>query len=255
MELYRSNCSGVFLRGDIYYADLDQGTASGSEQKGSRPVIIIQNDIGNRYSSTVIVAIITSQEKKPLPTHVEIYAPSILKYKSTICLEQIKTIDKSRLTKYLGSVDGDVIARLDKAISASVGLDVSDDKAEAEPSAVRRDTIYDGVKTNWLEMARQQMSFFGNIGQYIINLKLDIAEIDNAIDEIMNTIENDIRNAAEGYKVYRSLREHRIRRRAISDELKQLEAFLTGFDCTEMLNAYEGSVSRMQCIVDDKKAV
>ncbi|MBP1543465.1 MAG: type II toxin-antitoxin system PemK/MazF family toxin, partial [Oscillospiraceae bacterium] len=57
MELYRPNCSGVFLRGDIYYADLDQGTASGSEQKGSRPVIIIQNDIGNRYSPTVIVAI------------------------------------------------------------------------------------------------------------------------------------------------------------------------------------------------------
>lgn len=106
-------------RGDIYYADLGDCSANiGSEQAGHRPVIIIQNDVGNHYSTTVIVAIITSKHKKKMPTHVDIGAP--LYRPSTICTEQLRTIDKSRLDKYIGTADRSTLAEVDAALIRSV---------------------------------------------------------------------------------------------------------------------------------------
>lgn len=86
-------------RGDIFYADLNPYI--GSEQGGVRPILIVQNDIGNKYSSTIIAAVITSQTKTKLPTHVKIKGYGLNK-DSTICLEQIRTIDKCRLREYVG---------------------------------------------------------------------------------------------------------------------------------------------------------
>ena len=92
-------------RGDIYYADLSP--VVGSEQGGIRPVLIVQNDIGNRYSPTVIAAAITSQrEKAKLPTHIEVCGESCgLAKNSVVLLEQIRTIDKRRLKEHMGTLD------------------------------------------------------------------------------------------------------------------------------------------------------
>ncbi|MFD2639754.1 MULTISPECIES: type II toxin-antitoxin system PemK/MazF family toxin [Piscibacillus] len=109
-------------RGDVYYADLTP--VVGSEQGGVRPVLIIQNNIGNRFSPTVIVAAITAQiQKAKLPTHVEIDSK---KYKferdSVVLLEQIRTIDKQRLTDKITSLDEHLMKQVDEALQISLGL-------------------------------------------------------------------------------------------------------------------------------------
>lgn len=110
-------------RGDIYYADLSP--VVGSEQGGIRPVLIIQNDVGNRHSPTVIAAAITSQiNKARLPTHIELGARSFgLSKDSVILLEQIRTIDKKRLKERMGRLDDRLMQRVDDAIAVSFGLD------------------------------------------------------------------------------------------------------------------------------------
>lgn len=109
-------------RGDIYYADLSP--VVGSEQGGVRPVLIVQNDVGNRYSPTVIAAAITSQkEKAKLPTHIELDSKHCgLTKDSVVLLEQIRTIDKRRLREKMGSIDSDSMSQVNKALSISFGL-------------------------------------------------------------------------------------------------------------------------------------
>ena len=111
------------LRGDIFYADLSP--VIGSEQGGVRPVLIIQNDVGNKYSPTVICAAITSQiNKAKLPTHIEIdSAQSTLVKDSVILLEQIRTIDKKRLREKICRLDKGLMRRVDRSIMVSLGLD------------------------------------------------------------------------------------------------------------------------------------
>ena len=108
-------------RGDIYRADLDP--VIGSEQGGVRPVLIIQNDTGNLHSPTVIVAAITGRRKKPhMPVHVPISAKeSGLPSDSTVLTEQVRTLEKSRLTKYLGHLPEEAMARIDAALARSIG--------------------------------------------------------------------------------------------------------------------------------------
>ena len=109
-------------RGDIYYADLSP--VVGSEQGGLRPVLIVQNDVGNKYSPTVIAAAITSQQtKNKLPTHIKINASGCgLAKDSIVLLEQIRTIDKQRLKEKMGTIDPSAMNRVDKALSVSFGL-------------------------------------------------------------------------------------------------------------------------------------
>ena len=109
-------------RGDIYYADLSP--VIGSEQVGLRPVLIIQNDVGNRYSPTVIAAAITSRMGKTrLPTHIDIYADKAgLAKDSVILLEQIRTLDKQRLKEKMGHLDDGVMNEVNNAIAVSFGL-------------------------------------------------------------------------------------------------------------------------------------
>lgn len=112
----------IIKRGDIFYADLSP--VIGSEQGGVRPVLIVQNDVGNKYSPTVIAAAITSQiNKAKLPTHIEISAQEYgLLKDSVILLEQIRTIDKKRLREKVGRLDDDLMARVNEALSVSFGL-------------------------------------------------------------------------------------------------------------------------------------
>ena len=109
-------------RGEIYYADLSP--VIGSEQGGIRPVLIVQNDMGNKYSPTVIAAAITSQcDKAKLPTHIEIDAKQCgLAKNSVVLLEQVRTIDKKRLKEKTGELDPARMMCVDTAISVSLGL-------------------------------------------------------------------------------------------------------------------------------------
>lgn len=114
-------------RGDVFYADLSP--VVGSEQGGIRPVLILQNDIGNQFSPTTIVAAITSRiSKAKLPTHVEMPArPGGLERDSVILLEQIRTIDKSRLREKVTSLDRETMEKVNRAVEISLGLvDIGD---------------------------------------------------------------------------------------------------------------------------------
>ena len=109
-------------RGDLYYAELDP--IVGSEQAGTRPVLVVSNDIGNQYSPVIVIVPITSRRigKKQLPTHVEVRIPELLKNDSTALTEQIRTIDKLRLKEYIGSLPDCLMTAVDQALAISIGI-------------------------------------------------------------------------------------------------------------------------------------
>lgn len=118
--LMEANIMEQIKRGEIYYANLCP--VVGSEQGGDRPVIILQNNKGNKHSSTTIVAAITGELDKPkLPTHV-VFKADCMRKESMVLLEQIRTIDKSRLGRFVGTMDDKTMKRVDKAILISFGL-------------------------------------------------------------------------------------------------------------------------------------
>lgn len=112
----------MIKRGDLYYADLSP--VVGSEQGGIRPVLIVQNDVGNKYSPTIIAAAVTSQiNKAKLPTHIEISAEDYgLQKDSVILLEQIRTIDKRRLKERIGALDNNVMQKVETGLKISLGF-------------------------------------------------------------------------------------------------------------------------------------
>ena len=112
----------IVKRGDIFYADLSP--VVGSEQGGIRPVLVVQNDVGNKYSPTIIVAAVTSRiNKAKLPTHVEIDAVNNgLTKDSVVLLEQLRTIDKRRLKERIGTLAQELIPNVDEALSVSLGI-------------------------------------------------------------------------------------------------------------------------------------
>ncbi len=109
----------VIKRGDIFYADLNP--VIGSEQGGVRPVLIVQNDVGNRHSPTVIVVPISSAEKSKLPVYIKIRGSGLPK-DSTILAEQIRTLDRCRIGRYVGSLDSEIMRNIDKIIKISLGV-------------------------------------------------------------------------------------------------------------------------------------
>ncbi len=125
----------MIRRGDIYYADLSP--VVGSEQGGIRPVLIVQNDVGNRFSPTVIAAAITSQKDKArLPTHIQLNSTgSGLARDSIVLLEQIRTLDKKRLKEHMGRLDEHSMARVDEALQISFGLGDRNKNGERESRA------------------------------------------------------------------------------------------------------------------------
>lgn len=120
---FRSVNNVIVKRGDLFYADLSP--VVGSEQGGIRPVLVVQNDVGNKYSPTVIAAAVTSQiNKAKMPTHIEISAETYgLVKDSVILMEQIRTIDKKRLKEKIGHADEELMQRVNKALSVSFALE------------------------------------------------------------------------------------------------------------------------------------
>ena len=110
----------VYRRGDLYLADLSPVT--GSEQGGVRPVLVIQNNIGNFYAPTLIVAMITTKKKALQPTHYLLRNNPALSRSSVVLLEQLRTIDKHRIERYLGKIDQTEMQKIDSALLASLGL-------------------------------------------------------------------------------------------------------------------------------------
>lgn len=122
-------------KGDIYYASLNP--VVGSEQKGERPVVVLQNDCGNKYSPTVIVAPLTKIIKKEkLPTHILIHSNEFLRYDSLILLEQIRVIDKSRIFAYLGKLSESQIQKMDMALINVFEIDIR--RIESEDNDVKK---------------------------------------------------------------------------------------------------------------------
>lgn len=111
----------MIARGDIFFADLDP--IIGSEQGGVRPVVVIQNDTGNKFSPTVIVAAVTSSSKKSMPTHIKLEGTEGLTPKSIVLLEQIRTIDKSRLLYKIASLGAGKLREIDEALKISIGTE------------------------------------------------------------------------------------------------------------------------------------
>lgn len=127
-------------RGDIFYADLSP--VVGSEQAGVRPIVVIQNDVGNRYSPTIIGIAITSKEKIKMPTHLEIDGTKYgLEKDSVILAEQIRTLDKSRLKEKVGRLDKETLEKLKKVVEISFGLRGEVDFDEYIKSFVANRTI------------------------------------------------------------------------------------------------------------------
>lgn len=111
----------IVKRGEVWYADMSP--VIGSEQGGIRPVLIVQNDVGNKYSPTTIAVPLTSRlAKKPLPTHV-IFTTTCLRAESVALCEQVRTLDKMRMKKLMGVLDEDTMQQVDKALVISLGLD------------------------------------------------------------------------------------------------------------------------------------
>lgn len=111
----------LIKRGDVFYADLDP--IIGSEQGGIRPVLVVQNNVGNKYSPTVVVLPISSAN---MPTHIHICGSKMLPKDSIVLAEQIRTIDRNRLLRYVGSVGLEVMEKVDRAVKISIGVKVND---------------------------------------------------------------------------------------------------------------------------------
>lgn len=128
-------------RGDIFYADLNP--VVGSEQGGFRPVLIIQNNVGNEYSPTVIAAAITSKPKTKLPTHVPLKNQEGLEKNSVVLLEQVRTLDKKRLGNYIGNIDRCQMLKIDGALRTSTGMKKMDKPIEMCLCPVCANIFYD----------------------------------------------------------------------------------------------------------------
>lgn len=114
----------IIKRGDVFFADLDP--VVGSEQGGIRPVLVVQNNIGNRYSPTLVVLPLSTAKKNYLPTHIHIYGSKSLPKDSIVLAEQIRTIDRYRLREYVGSIDKEIMDKINRAMKISIGVDFDD---------------------------------------------------------------------------------------------------------------------------------
>ena len=114
----------IIKRGDIFYADLDP--VVGSEQGGIRPVLVVQNNIGNRHSPTLVVLPLSTAKKNYLPTHIHICGSKSLPRDSIVLAEQIRTIDRYRLREYVGSLDKETMDEINRAMKISIGVDFDD---------------------------------------------------------------------------------------------------------------------------------
>lgn len=177
-------------RGEVYYASL--GPTIGSEQGGTRPVVIIQNDVGNKHSPTVIVAPLTTRDKKAyLPTHIHVGTSKGMPEDSMILLEQLRTIDKQRIKNFVCQLSGEVLEQLNKALVISLGLKKNQEERKG------------GAELNELQVFNSEE--FGNVRTVMIDgepwlISKDVASVlgyQNARDAVMKHVEDEDKGLAE----------------------------------------------------------
>lgn len=241
-------CVRSIKRGDIYYADFGSvEDAVGREMAKKRPVLIIQNNLGNKKSTTTICLCLSTKCKIGLPYHVHLNDLNIVNRESDICAEQIKTIDQCRLEQYLGNVGSAVMEQVDKALVISLGIRNIDAICEEniEVEAVSEEpqeslTIFQHMGN--------ELRFWQDIEIKISLIKADIKRLNNEIDSILNYIEETYYNAAQGYKVYKVLRNKQINRKILIKEAICLEALMENMDIQMLVKGFQESMK----IADEK---
>lgn len=183
-------------RGDLYYANLEDKEAIGSEQTGIRPVVILQNNWGNFYSPTVIIAPITSKQKAKLPTHILLKkSKDRLEKDSIILAEQIKTIDKERLKCYTGKLNIEEIKKLDNALIIALGIDISETKRIYNNNDVNRIVdnkelykVAKGKEEKTEFITRRQIASYGVIAKEYLKHTGNLEITNNLFGEYMLTL-------------------------------------------------------------------
>ena len=234
-------CVRSVKRGDVYYADFGSvEDAVGHELAKKRPVLIIQNNLGNKKSTTTICLCLSTKCKYGLPYHVHFNDLSIVSRESDICAEQIKTIDQCRLEQYLGNVGSAVMEEVDRALLISLGIKGTDlsvvEVEESEMTSEPQETL------DIFQSMGQQLRFWQDIEVKVSLIKNEIGRLDEEINSILNYIEETTYNVAQGYKVYKVLRDKQVERKALVKEVACLESILTHVDTEQLVKAFQDSI-------------
>lgn len=234
-------CVRSVKRGDVYYADFGSvEDAVGHELAKKRQVLIIQNNLGNKKSTTTICLCLSTKCKYGLPYHVHFNDLSIVSRESDICAEQIKTIDQCRLEQYLGNVGSAVMEEVDRALLISLGIKGTDlsvvEVEESEMTSEPQETL------DIFQSMGQQLRFWQDIEVKVSLIKNEIGRLDEEINSILNYIEETTYNAAQGYKVYKVLRDKQVERKALMKEVACLESILTNVDTEQLVKAFQDSI-------------
>lgn len=238
---YPTGIHGI-RRGDIYYVDFGKiEDVVGREAAKKRPVLIVQNNLGNKVSDTVICLCLTSRCKGSTPYHVYYRDTNILKVPSDICAEQIQTIDKCRLMEYCGNVGERVMQAVDHALAHSLGMKHSDD-GSLELEEVETPEIVQEEPVSAYRFLQEQVIFWNNINIKLTAMKSDVSQLEEEIESVLNFIEGTTYNVAQGYRVYKLLRDKRAERKKILKEVICMEALLEQLDSKEMMGAFQTSL-------------
>lgn len=241
-------CVRSVKRGDVYYADFGSvEDAVGHELAKKRPVLIIQNNLGNKKSTTTICLCLSTKCKYGLPYHVHFSDLNIVNRESDICAEQIKTIDQCRLEQFLGNVGSAVMEQVDKALVISLGIksaELSENVSveENEVSEKQQETI------SMFQYMGQQLRFWQDIEVKASLFKTEIARLDDEINSVLNYIEETNYNAAQGYKVYKVLRDKQNERKILVKEVACLESIIAHIDTEKLVQAFQDSIK----VVDER---
>lgn len=235
-------CVRSVKRGDVYYADFGSvEDAVGHELAKKRPVLIIQNNLGNKKSTTTICLCLSTKCKYGLPYHVHFSDLNIVSRESDICAEQIKTIDQCRLEQYLGNVGSAVMEQVDRALVISLGIKAADLSNISE--VVESEVVEEPQETLGIfQHMGQQLRFWQDIEVKTSLIKTEIARLDDEINSILNYIEDTTYNAAQGYKVYKVLRDKQIERKALMKEVTCLESMMACVDTEKLVQAFQDSI-------------
>ena len=247
---YPTGIHGI-RRGDIYYVDFGKiEDVVGREAAKKRPVLIVQNNLGNKVSDTVICLCLTSRCKGSTPYHVYYRDTNILKVPSDICAEQIQTIDKCRLMEYCGNVGERVMQAVDHALAHSLGIKHSDD-GSLELEEVETPEIVQEEPVSAYRFLQEQVIFWNNINIKLTAMKSDVSQLEEEIESVLNFIEGTTYNAAQGYRVYKLLRDKRAERKKILKEVICMEALLEQLDSKEMMGAFQTSLDHAGDRIND----
>lgn len=247
---YPTGIHGI-RRGDIYYVDFGKiEDVVGREAAKKRPVLIVQNNLGNKVSDTVICLCLTSRCKGSTPYHVYYRDTNILKVPSDICAEQIQTIDKCRLLEYCGNVGERVMLAVDHALAHSLGMKHSDD-GSLELEEVETPEIVQEEPVSAYRFLQEQVIFWNNINIKLTAMKSDVSQLEEEIESVLNFIEDTTYNAAQGYRVYKLLRDKRAERKKILKEVICMEALLEQLDSKEMMGAFQTSLDHAGDRIND----